>query len=100
MSGHRRWASSAFEATLVAALKTDAHRVRDQRRTARALFVQIQAQGYRGGYSAKTCRKTFDCRQIFNSPLHQARVAAKLCGKLCRQTLPCGNRVLMVFRLC
>ncbi len=28
------------------------------------------------------------------------RVAAKLCGKLCRQTLPCGNRVLMVFRLC
>ena len=45
---------SAFEATLVAALKTDAHRVRDQRRTARALFVQIQAQGYRGGYSAVT----------------------------------------------
>ena len=45
---------SAFEATLVAALKTDAHRARDQRRTARALFVQIQAQGYRGGYSAVT----------------------------------------------
>ncbi len=42
---------SAFEATLVAALKTDAHRARDQRRTARALFVQIQAQGYRGGCS-------------------------------------------------
>lgn len=40
---------SAFEATLVAALKTDTHRARDQRRTARALFVQIQAQGYRGG---------------------------------------------------
>ena len=33
---------SAFEATLVAALKTDAHRARDQRRTARALFVQIR----------------------------------------------------------
>ncbi len=45
---------SSFEAALVAALKTDAHRVRDQRRTARALFVQIQAQGYRGGYSAVT----------------------------------------------
>lgn len=45
---------SAFEATLVAALKTDAHRTRDQRRTARALFVQIQAQRYRGGYSAVT----------------------------------------------
>jgi len=45
---------SAFEGTLVAALKTDAHRVRDQRRTARALFVQIQAQGYRGGHSAVT----------------------------------------------
>ncbi len=45
---------SVFEATLVAALKTDAHRARDQRRTARALFLQIQAQGYRGGYSAVT----------------------------------------------
>ncbi len=38
----------------MAALKTDAHRARDQRRTARALFVQIQAQGNRGGYSSVT----------------------------------------------
>ena len=33
------------------ALKADAHRHKDGRRTARALFVQIAAQGYRGGYS-------------------------------------------------
>jgi len=36
------------------ALKADAHRHKDGRRTARALFVQIRAQGYRGGYSAVT----------------------------------------------
>ena len=45
---------SAYEATLVMALKADAHRHKDGRRTARALFVQITAQGYRGGYSAVT----------------------------------------------
>ena len=45
---------SAYEATLVMALKADAHRHKDGRRTARALFVQIRAQGYRGGYSAVT----------------------------------------------
>ena len=45
---------SAYEATLVMALKADAHRHKDGRRTARALFVQITALGYRGGYSAVT----------------------------------------------
>ena len=45
---------SAFEATLEQALTADAHRPRHGRRTAKALFAQIQAQGYRGGYSAVT----------------------------------------------
>jgi hypothetical protein len=43
-----------FEATLVAALKADAPRPRDHRRTAKALLVQLQAQGYRGGYTSLT----------------------------------------------
>jgi transposase len=43
-----------FEATLVAALKADAHRPREHRRTAKALLVQLQAQGYRGGYTTLT----------------------------------------------
>jgi len=43
-----------FEATLAAALKADARRPREHRRTGKALFIQIQAQGYRGGYSAVT----------------------------------------------
>ena len=33
---------------------TDSHRPKQGRRSARALFAQIQAQGYRGGYSAVT----------------------------------------------
>jgi len=45
---------SAFEATLEQALTADAHRPKHGRRTAKALFAQIQAQGYRGGYSAVT----------------------------------------------
>jgi len=45
---------SAYESTLVMPLKADAYRHKDGRRTARALFVQIAAQGYRGGYSALT----------------------------------------------
>jgi len=43
-----------FEPTLVAALKADALRPREQRRTARALLLQLQAQGYRGSYSTLT----------------------------------------------
>ena len=38
----------AFEATLVQALEADARRPKHARRTARALFAQLQAQGYRG----------------------------------------------------
>ena len=45
---------SAYEGTVVAALKADAQRPKEHRRTARALFAQIQAQGYQGGYSALT----------------------------------------------
>ncbi len=45
---------SPFVATLTQALKADAHRPRHERRTARALFVQLQAQGYGGGYSRLT----------------------------------------------
>jgi transposase len=45
---------SEFEGTLVQALKADLHRPKHARRTARALFAQLQAQGYRGGYSRLT----------------------------------------------
>ena len=45
---------TAFEATLDQSLKADAHRPKHGRRTGRALYQQIQAQGYRGGYSAVT----------------------------------------------
>lgn len=45
---------TAFEGTLHQALAADAHRPNQSRRSARALFSQIQAQGYRGGYSAVT----------------------------------------------
>ena len=43
-----------FEETLRQALKADAKRPRHERRTARALFVQIRAAGYDGGYSRVT----------------------------------------------
>lgn len=45
---------TAFEGTLHQALAADAHRPNQSRRSARALFSQIHAQGYRGGYSAVT----------------------------------------------
>jgi transposase len=45
---------TAFEAALVQALRTDAHRPKHARRSGKALYAQIQAQGYRGGYSAVT----------------------------------------------
>ena len=45
---------TAFKDVLDQALKTDMHRPKKGRRTGRALYAQIQAQGYRGGYSAVT----------------------------------------------
>ena len=45
---------SSFEPILLQALKADQLRNKDGRRTARALYVQITAQGYRGGYSGVT----------------------------------------------
>jgi transposase len=45
---------SLFKEVLGQALTTDMHRPKKGRRTGRALFAQIQAQGYRGGYSAVT----------------------------------------------
>ena len=45
---------TAFEPILHQALTTDSHRPKQGRRSGRALFAQIQAQGYRGGYSAIT----------------------------------------------
>jgi transcriptional regulator with XRE-family HTH domain len=39
---------SAYEDTVVAALKADAHRPKEHRRTARALFAQIQGAGLSG----------------------------------------------------
>jgi transposase len=38
----------------VLALKADAHRPRQERRTARALMAELQALGYRGGYTRLT----------------------------------------------
>ena len=45
---------TAFQEALVLALKADSHRTKQNRRTAKALFVQIKAQGYGGGYSRVT----------------------------------------------
>ena len=43
-----------FHAALEQALTADAHRTKQNRRTAKALLVQIKADGYRGGYSQLT----------------------------------------------
>ena len=45
---------SPFHATIQQALKADAHRSKQNRRTAKALFAQIKAEGYTGGYSQLT----------------------------------------------
>jgi len=45
---------SAFHATLEQSLKADAHRIKQNRRSAKALFAQIKADGYAGGYSRVT----------------------------------------------
>ncbi|MEO6320525.1 MAG: IS21 family transposase, partial [Polaromonas sp.] len=45
---------TAFHATLELALKADALRTKQNRRTVKALFAQIKADGYAGGYSQLT----------------------------------------------
>ncbi len=45
---------TAFEAMLVAALETDARRPKRDRRSALALFAELKAQGYAGGYTRVT----------------------------------------------
>lgn len=45
---------AAFSTELAQALGADAHRHKQDRRTAKALFAQIQASGYLGGYSRVT----------------------------------------------
>jgi transposase len=55
---YRRAATSTklapFVPMLTRALKADAHRPRHERRSARALFAELQARGYGGGYSRLT----------------------------------------------
>jgi transposase len=45
---------SAFEEGLVKALEADAGRAKRDRRTARALYAELKAQGYGGGYTVLT----------------------------------------------
>ena len=45
---------TAFEPPLQQALTIDSHRPKQCRRSGRALFAQIRAQSYRGGYCAVT----------------------------------------------
>ena len=45
---------TVFHAALEQALKADGHRTKKNRRTAKALFAQIKAEGYAGGYSQLT----------------------------------------------
>ena len=45
---------TAFQETIVAALKADARRAKRERRTALAVFAQIKAQSYDGCYSRVT----------------------------------------------
>ena len=45
---------TAYHAALEQALKADAHRAKQDRRTGKALFTQIKADGYVGGYSQLT----------------------------------------------
>lgn len=42
------------QAELEQALKADSPRIKQNRRTAKALLIQIQARGYTGGYSQVT----------------------------------------------
>lgn len=45
---------TAFHEALEQALKADSHRIKQNRRTAKDLFEQIQVDGYQGGYSRVT----------------------------------------------
>ena len=45
---------TAFAQALELALKADAHRTKQNRRTGKALYLQIKAAGYTGGYSRVT----------------------------------------------
>jgi transposase len=45
---------TAFHAVLEQALKADSHRIKQDRRTAKALYAQIKADGYAGGYTRVT----------------------------------------------
>ena len=45
---------TAFHQALELALKADAHRIKQNRRTAKALFAQIKVEGYSGGYTRVT----------------------------------------------
>ena len=45
---------TAFHEVLQLALKADAHRIKQNRRSAKALFIQIRSEGYSGGYSGVT----------------------------------------------
>ena len=54
----------AFHATLELTLKADAHRTKQNRRTVKALFAQIKADGYLGGYSQLTAFiRAWRCRE-------------------------------------
>ena len=45
---------TAFHDVLRQALKADAHRPKRERRTAKALYAEIKAAGYQGGYTRVT----------------------------------------------
>jgi len=45
---------TVFQEAIKLALKADAHRPKHERRTARALFAEVKAAGYEGGYSRLT----------------------------------------------
>src|SRR4030065_2441897 len=45
---------TAFHEALEQALRADAHRAKQNRRTAKEMFAQIKAEGYEGGYSQLT----------------------------------------------
>ena len=45
---------TAFRKAIKLALKVDAHRPKHERRAARALFAEVKAAGYDGGYSRLT----------------------------------------------
>ena len=52
--GPRPCKLTAFHETLLQALKADAHRPKRDRRTAQALYAEIKAAGYTGGYTRVT----------------------------------------------